>query len=46
MHDFVARFSEQAGEQGGLLPPWVFGLTGFGILAGLLVITMMINVKR
>lgn len=46
MSEFVARLSEQAGEHGSLVPPWVFGVSGFGILVGLLVLTMMINVKR
>ncbi len=46
LHAFVARMSEQTGEHGALVPPWVFGLTGFGILVGLLILTTMINVKR
>jgi hypothetical protein len=41
----LAPLSEEAGHSA-LTPPWVFGVTGFGILVGLLILTMMINVKR
>lgn len=36
--------SEAAGEAS--VPAWVFGLAAFGILTGLLIVTMMIKVDR
>jgi hypothetical protein len=40
----VVLASEAAGEAGA--PAWLFGVVTFGILVGLLVVTMMIKVDR
>jgi hypothetical protein len=42
--NFVLMASEAAGEAS--TPAWVFGLFGFGVLVGLLILTMMIKVDR
>ena len=42
--NFVLMASEAAGEAS--VPAWVFGLFAFGVLAGLLIVTTMINVNR
>jgi len=42
--NLVLMASEAAGEAS--VPAWVFGLFGFGVLVGLLIITMMIKVDR
>ena len=42
----AAVATSEAGEQGGQVSPYVFGLVTFGILGLLLIITMMIKVDR
>lgn len=42
----AAVAASEAGEQGGQISPYVFGLFAFLVLGALLVITMMINVDR
>ena len=40
----VVLASEAGGEAGA--PAWLFGVVAFGLLVGLLVVTMMIKVDR
>lgn len=42
----AAVAASEAGEQGGQVSAYVFGLVTFGILGLLLIITMMIKVDR
>jgi hypothetical protein len=42
----AAVAASEAGERGGQVSPYVFGLFAFLVLGALLVVTMMINVDR
>jgi len=42
----AAVAASEAGDHGGQVSPYVFGLVAFGILGLLLIITMMIKVDR
>lgn len=42
----AAVAASEAGEHGGTVSPYVFGVFAFVVLGALLVITMMINVDR
>ena len=44
LNEAVVLASEAAGEAGA--PAWLFGVVAFGLLVGLLVVTMMIKVDR
>ena len=44
VHNAVVLASEAGGEAGA--PAWLFGVVAFGLLVGLLVVTMMIKVDR
>lgn len=42
----AARFSEEAPVETSSMPAWAFGVLGFGTLAVLLIITVMLKVER
>lgn len=42
----AAALASEAVEASSHTPGWIFGLTGFGVLVVLLVVTMMINVDH
>lgn len=42
----AAVLASEAAEASSHTPGWIFGIAGFGVLAVLLVITMMINVDH
>ena len=44
LNEAAVLASEAAGEAGA--PAWLFGVVAFGLLVGLLVVTMMIKVDR
>jgi hypothetical protein len=44
MYEVAVVASEAAGKSGA--PAWIFGVVSFGILMGLLVVTLMIKVDR
>ena len=41
-----ARVIAETASSSGQIPTFVFGLVGFGVLAALLVITLMLKVER
>ena len=42
----AVRLAEEAPVESSGVPSWAFGLLGFGILAALLIVTVMLKVER
>ena len=42
----AVRLAEEAPVESSSVPAWAFGLLGFGILAALLIVTVMLKVER
>jgi hypothetical protein len=42
----AVRLSEEAPVEHSGLPPWAFGVFGFGVLVALLIVTVMLKVER
>ena len=42
----AVRLAEEAPVETSSLPAWAFGLFGFGVLAALLIVTVMLKVER
>lgn len=42
----AVRLAEEAPVETSSVPAWAFGLFGFGVLAALLIVTVMLKVER